>query len=81
MDSLELSVKQLDALFDKLRPMAFYPGKLRQRMEPRRFAESDELLELLRGAESAMQRLVQHVNSQAVHKSRHRKQTDIAELP
>jgi len=33
MNSRDLSVRQLDALFDNLRAMAFYLGKLRQRME------------------------------------------------
>jgi len=79
MDSRDLSVRQLDALFDKLRPMAFYLGKLRQRMEAKRFPEGDELETLVREAETAMQRLVLHINSQAAHKSRHRKRTDIGE--
>jgi hypothetical protein len=36
MDSRDLSVRQLDALFDKLRPMAYYVAKVRKRMEQQR---------------------------------------------
>jgi hypothetical protein len=79
MDSRELSVKQLDALFDKLRPMASYLGKLRIRMEQKRFPEGDELATLINEAETALQRLTLHVNSLAAHKSRHRKRTDIGD--
>jgi hypothetical protein len=79
MNSRDLSVRQLDALFDKLRPMAFYVAKVRKRMEQQQFPESDELATLVRDAEAALARLTMHVNSLAAHKSRHRKRTDIGE--
>jgi hypothetical protein len=79
MDSRDLTVRQLDALFDRLRPMSYYLGKLRIRMAQRRFPEGDELSTLISEAETAMQRLTLHVNSLADHKSRHRKRTDIGE--
>ena len=79
MDSRDLSVRQLDALFDKLRPMAYYVAKVRKRMELQRFPEGDELATLVREAEASMARLTTHVNSLAAHRSRRRKRTDIGQ--
>jgi hypothetical protein len=79
MDSRDLSVRQLDALFDKLRPMAYYVAKVRKRMEQKRFPGGDELATLVREAETAMARLATHLNSLAAHRASHRKQTDIGE--
>jgi len=46
-----------------------------------RFSEGDELETLVREAETSMQRLVLYFNSATAHKSRHRKRTDMGELP
>jgi hypothetical protein len=69
MDSRDLSVHQLDALFDKLRPMAYHVAMVRKRMEQQCFPESDELATLVREAETAMPQLATHVNSLAAHRA------------
>ena len=61
MDSRDLSVRQLDALFDKRRPMAYYVAKVRERMEQQRFPEGDELATLVRETEAATARLTTYM--------------------
>ena len=62
MDSSDLTLAQLDALFAKLAPMAHYVRKLENRMHHECFPADDELFKLVEQASAAM-----HSLSIAVH--------------
>jgi hypothetical protein len=63
MDSHQLSEAQLDALFERLAPMAGYLSKLRARMYKRGFAPDDELLVLVDKAHDDMRHLAIHLHN------------------
>ena len=65
MDSRDLTLARLDALFAKLAPMAHYLKKLESRMRHKCFPADDELVEQ---AAAAMHRLAIHTHYQASEK-------------
>ncbi len=57
MESCDRTLKQLDALFAKLAPMAHYLRRLENRMHRECFPSDDELLMLVEPASAAIHRL------------------------
>jgi hypothetical protein len=68
MDSRDLTLAQLDALFAKLAPMSHYLRKLENRMHHECFPADDELFKLVEEAAAAMHRLAIHVHYAACEK-------------
>ena len=72
MDSRDLTLAQLDALFAKLAPMAHYVRKLENRMHHECFPADDELFRLVEQASAAMHSLAIAVHYAACEKVKQR---------
>ena len=62
MDSRDLTSKQADELYQRLRPMFHYLADLQRRMEQRQFDPDDRLYLEVKTARSAMQLLCKDVH-------------------
>ena len=72
MDSRDLTLAQLDALFAKLAPMRHYVRKLENRMHHECFPADDGLFKLVEQASAAMHSLAIAVHYQACEKVKQR---------
>jgi hypothetical protein len=68
LDSRDLTLAQLDALFAKLAPMAHYVRKLEYRMHHECFPVDDELFKLVEQTRAAMLSLSIHTHYAACDK-------------
>ncbi len=70
MDSSDLTIDQLDALFDRIQPMNFYLTKLANRCHENAWPADDELRQKIDAAATAV-----HALAMAVHYASCRHQT------
>ena len=68
MDSRDLTLTQLDALFAKLAPMAHFVRKFQNRMHHECFPADEGLFKLIEQASAAMHSLAIHTHYQACEK-------------